>query len=129
MLGDACLVMDALGKGARDELISDVCNKELTAYNQIFSVDTGARMKVPPQLIPALVTREANDCAAKLDKIERRYAWFKRELRSKERAWNIFPKEWHVTETLCSQFCKLTRAHVAELLDSMQVRIHTGNTT
>lgn len=60
--------------------------------------------------------------AARLDRVERRYNWFKRELQEKHHAWSIFPSGWQVQQTLCEQFCKLTRAHVAEMLDSLQVR-------
>lgn len=35
-LSDACLVIDALDPSAREELIRNVCSKELTAYQQIF---------------------------------------------------------------------------------------------
>eukprot|EP01018_Ginkgo_biloba_P020276 Gb_31032 [translate_table: standard] len=35
-LADACLVVDALEPSVREELIRTVCNKELTAYQQIF---------------------------------------------------------------------------------------------
>ena len=66
--------------------------------------------------------------AARLDRVERRYNWFKRELYDKSHAWGIFPEDWQVKETLCEQFCKLTRAHVAEMLDSMQVRLHLPST-
>ena len=35
-LADACLVVDALDASVREELVNTVCNKELTAYKQIF---------------------------------------------------------------------------------------------
>ena len=35
-LADACLVVDALDASVREELVTTVCNKELTAYKQIF---------------------------------------------------------------------------------------------
>ena len=35
-LADACLVIDALDPSAKEELIRNVCSKELTAYQQIF---------------------------------------------------------------------------------------------
>ena len=40
-LADACLVIDALDPSAKEELIRNVCSKELTAYQQIFQ-GTGA---------------------------------------------------------------------------------------
>jgi hypothetical protein len=40
-LADACVVIDALDPSAKEELIRNVCSKELTAYQQIFQ-GTGA---------------------------------------------------------------------------------------
>ncbi|KAH9309586.1 hypothetical protein KI387_037497, partial [Taxus chinensis] len=85
-LADACLVVDALEPSVREELIRTVCNKELTAYQQIFE---GTEV-------------------AKLDKAERRYAWIKRQLRANEEIWQIFPHSWRVPYLLCIQFCKVT---------------------
>lgn len=50
-----------------------------------------------------------NTEVAKLEKAERRYAWIKRQLRSNEEVWSIFPPSWRVAHTLCMQFCKVTR--------------------
>ena len=35
-LTDACLVVDALEPSVREELVRNLCNKELTSYRQIF---------------------------------------------------------------------------------------------
>lgn len=48
-LADACLVIDALDPSAKEELIRNVCSKELTAYQQIFQ-GTG------PSFSPILVS-------------------------------------------------------------------------
>ncbi|KAJ7527685.1 hypothetical protein O6H91_16G066600 [Diphasiastrum complanatum] len=97
-LADGCLVIDALDSSAREELVRNVCSKELTAYQQIFQ---GTEV-------------------AKLDKVERRYAWIKRQLRAHEEIWQIFPPSWQVAYLLCIQFCKVTRAQLMEILDSLK---------
>eukprot|EP00241_Pyramimonas_parkeae_P017643 CAMPEP_0114299464 /NCGR_PEP_ID=MMETSP0059-20121206/12989_1 /TAXON_ID=36894 /ORGANISM="Pyramimonas parkeae, Strain CCMP726" /LENGTH=843 /DNA_ID=CAMNT_0001421941 /DNA_START=19 /DNA_END=2550 /DNA_ORIENTATION=+ len=95
-LADACLVVDVLEPHVRDELLGEICNKEMTAYGQVFST-TGE--------------------VARLDRTERRYAWFKRQLRSKEEVWQLFPNSWRVPQMLCMYFCKITRAHLSQILD------------
>ncbi|CAL9097081.1 unnamed protein product [Musa acuminata var. zebrina] len=97
-LTDACLVVDALEPSVREELIRNLCNKELTSYRQIFE---GAEL-------------------AKLDKTERRYAWIKRRLRTNEEIWKIFPSAWHVDYLLCIQFCKLTRTQIMDILSNLK---------
>lgn len=36
LLKDACLVVDALEPSVREELVNNLCSKELTSYRQIF---------------------------------------------------------------------------------------------
>lgn len=103
-LSDACLVVDALEPSVREELVKNFCNKELTSYQQIFE---GAEF-------------------AKLDKTERRYAWIKRRLRTNEEIWKIFPKSWHMEYLLCIQFCKVTRAQLLEILESLKDKPDVG---
>ncbi|KAI5061178.1 hypothetical protein GOP47_0023683 [Adiantum capillus-veneris] len=97
-LADACLVVDALDASVREELIATVCNKELTAYRQIFE---GTEL-------------------ARLDKVERRYAWIKRQMRTNEEIWKIFPPSWRVLYLLCIQLCKATRVQLTETLDELR---------
>lgn len=97
-LADACLVVDALDASVREELIATVCNKELTAYRQIFE---GTEL-------------------ARLDKVERRYAWIKRQMRTNEEIWKIFPPAWRVLYLLCIQLCKATRVQLTETLDDLK---------
>ncbi|MCO5557137.1 hypothetical protein L7F22_010694 [Adiantum nelumboides] len=97
-LADACLVVDALDASVREELIATVCNKELTAYRQIFE---GTEL-------------------ARLDKVERRYAWIKRQMRTNEEIWKIFPLPWRVLYLLCIELCKATRVQLTETLDELR---------
>ncbi|ERM99232.1 vacuolar protein sorting-associated protein 53 A isoform X1 [Amborella trichopoda] len=103
-LSDACLVVDALEPSVREELVKNVCSRELTAYQQIFE---GTEL-------------------AKLDKAERRYAWIKRQVRANEEIWKIFPNSWHVPYLLCIQFCKVTRTQLVEILDNLKEKPEVG---
>ncbi|XP_031479649.1 vacuolar protein sorting-associated protein 53 A [Nymphaea colorata] len=103
-LADACLVVDALEPSVREELVKTVCHKELAAYEQIFE---GTEL-------------------AKLDKVERRYAWIKRQLRANEDIWKIFPQAWHVQYLLCIQFCKVTRTQLVEIFSNLKEKPDVG---
>ncbi|KAM3569795.1 hypothetical protein VYU27_008120 [Nannochloropsis oceanica] len=60
-LAEACLVVDALGPAARKVHIDDFCNRQLTPYTEAF-----------------LQGGESSS----LEQIERRFAWFRRTLKS-----------------------------------------------
>uniref|UniRef100_A0A7N0T4R0 Vps53 N-terminal domain-containing protein n=1 Tax=Kalanchoe fedtschenkoi TaxID=63787 RepID=A0A7N0T4R0_KALFE len=103
-LSDACLVVDALESSVREDLVKSFCSRELTSYQQIFE---GAEL-------------------AKLDKAERRYAWIKRRLRTNKEIWKIFPPHWRVPYLLCTQFCKLTRTQLIEILNYLKEKPDVG---
>lgn len=45
-----------------------------------------------------------------LDKIDRRYAWIKRQLLDYEEKYGrMFPEEWCMTERIAVEFCHITR--------------------
>ena len=45
-----------------------------------------------------------------LDKIDRRYAWLKRQLVDYEEKYgHMFPEEWCMTERIAVEFCHITR--------------------
>lgn len=45
-----------------------------------------------------------------LDKIDRRYAWIKRQLVDYEEKYGrMFPEEWSMTERIAVEFCHITR--------------------
>jgi hypothetical protein len=97
VLGEACLVMDALGENARARLVTWYCNTQLREYRQVF---------------------RGNDEAGSLDNIGRRYSWFKRMLKTydDEHA-NIFPLHWRVNEMLANAFCEGTRDDYKGILE------------
>ncbi|KAL2754937.1 hypothetical protein ACRALDRAFT_1077120 [Sodiomyces alcalophilus JCM 7366] len=97
MLVEACLVMDALGDTARSRLTTWYVNTELREYRQLF---------------------RGNDEAGNLDNIGRRYAWFRRTLKTHEDEHAvIFPAHWKVSEMLAVAFCDGTREDYKGILE------------
>ncbi|KPM38623.1 Thioredoxin reductase [Neonectria ditissima] len=96
-LVEACLVMDALGDSAKARLMTWYVNTELREYRQVF---------------------RGNDEAGSLDNIGRRYAWFKRMMKTHddEHAM-IFPPHWRANETLAAAFCDGTRDDFKGILE------------
>ncbi|RFU75327.1 garp complex subunit vps53 [Trichoderma arundinaceum] len=96
-LVEACLVMDALGESAKSRLVSWYINTELREYRQVF---------------------RGNDEAGNLDNIGRRYAWFKRMMKTHEDDHAaIFPSYWRVNEALATAFCDGTRDDFKGILE------------
>ncbi|KAI0106903.1 Vps53-like protein [Daldinia grandis] len=102
-LVEACGVMDALGDNARARLVTWYVNTELREYRQVF---------------------RGNDEAGSLDNIGRRYAWFKRMVKSyEEEHAGIFPPHWRVGETLAMAFCDGTRDDYKGILEKSMRRV------
>lgn len=96
MLVEGCHVMDALGDSARARLLSWYVNTELREYRHVF---------------------RGNDEAGSLDNIGRRYAWFKRMIKTHEEEHAaIFPSHWRVGEALAISFCDGTRDDFKSIL-------------
>ncbi|KAL8694067.1 MAG: hypothetical protein Q9218_001245 [Villophora microphyllina] len=105
MLAEACLVMDALGDNARSRLITWYCNTQLREYRQVF---------------------RGNEEAGSLDNISRRYAWFRRMLKTYDDEHAVmFPANWRMNEMLANAFCEGTREDFKGIL-SRSVRRPDG---
>ncbi|KAL8651327.1 MAG: hypothetical protein Q9210_003315 [Variospora velana] len=106
MLAEACLVMDSLGDNARSRLINWYCNTQLREYRQVF---------------------RSTEEAGSLDNISRRYAWFRRMLKTydDEHA-AMFPAHWRMNEMLANAFCEGTREDFRNIL-SRSVRRADGH--
>ncbi|KAK4153247.1 vacuolar protein sorting-associated protein 53 [Chaetomidium leptoderma] len=103
VLVESCLVMDALGEHAKTRLVTWYVNTELREYRQVF---------------------RGNDEAGSLDNIGRRYAWFKRMLKTHEEEHAaIFPPHWRASETLAMAFCDGTREDFKGILEKSMRRI------
>ncbi|KAK7748286.1 Vacuolar protein sorting-associated protein 53 [Diatrype stigma] len=103
VLVEACHVMDALGENAKARLVAWYVNTELREYRQVF---------------------RGNDEAGNLDNIGRRYAWFKRMMKThEEQHAAIFPPHWRVGETLAMAFCDGTRDDYKGILEKSMRRV------
>lgn len=106
MLAEACLVMDALGDNARSRLITWYCNTQLREYRQVF---------------------RSTEEAGSLDNISRRYAWFRRMLKTYDDEHAVmFPAHWRMNEMLANAFCEGTREDFRNIL-SKSVRRADGH--
>ncbi|CAM9358933.1 unnamed protein product, partial [Chrysoparadoxa australica] len=97
-LHEACLVVDALGYQAREKQIKTFCAQQMQRYPALFPADTEQ---------------------ASLEQVERRFAWFRRLLRSIDtRFEGVFPSHWRVQHRLCMLFLQQTRAGLSERLST-----------
>lgn len=97
VLAEGCLVVDSLGDAARQRLLTWYVNTELREYRQVF---------------------RGNDEAGNLDNIGRRYAWFKRMMKTHDDEHAaIFPSHWRANETLAAAFCDGTRDDFKVILE------------
>ncbi|KAK0630013.1 Vps53-like protein [Bombardia bombarda] len=102
VLVEACLVMDALGETSKARLVTWYINTELREYRQVF---------------------RGNDEAGSLDNIGRRFAWFKRMLKTHEDEHAVlFPPHWRVGEMLAMAFCDGTRDDFKGILEKSMRR-------
>lgn len=99
-LGDAALVIDALGAEARTRLVDAYCTAQLRDYRRVF---------------------RAADEAGQLDNVPRRYAWFRRVLRefTDEHAAAFLPA-WRVDAQLLARFADITREDLRSILVRQQ---------
>lgn len=95
-LPDAALLIDALGPEARNALLDWYCALQLREYRRIF---------------------RATDEAGGLDNVSRRFAWFRRVLRTHEEEHRAaFLDEWNVSRALVERFTRITREDVKSVL-------------
>uniref|UniRef100_A0ACB8ECL2 Vacuolar protein sorting-associated protein 53 n=1 Tax=Sphaerodactylus townsendi TaxID=933632 RepID=A0ACB8ECL2_9SAUR len=96
VLRDACLVANVLDPRIKQEIIKKFIKQHLSEYLLLF---------------------QENQDVAWLDKIDRRYAWIKRQLVDYEEKYGrMFPLEWCMTERIAVDFCHITRAELAKIM-------------
>ncbi|XP_025707350.1 vacuolar protein sorting-associated protein 53 homolog isoform X1 [Callorhinus ursinus] len=96
VLRDACLVANILDPRIKQEIIKKFIKQHLSEY---------------------LVLFQENQDVAWLDKIDRRYAWIKRQLVDYEEKYGrMFPREWYMTERIAVEFCHITRTELAKIM-------------
>lgn len=99
-LSDCCLIVDALGYSFRLELLEEFVQLQLVPYEKLFGLEK-------PHFA--------------LDQVDRRWAWFKRLIKSYENKFaNIFPSHWKVSLRLAFEFFERTKTHLSQLLTSME---------
>jgi hypothetical protein len=100
MLREGCLVIQALGPKAKDDLLIWFSRSKLGPYTKLFG---------------------PGKPAGELKQTDRRYAWLRRTLREYEEQFgSIFPKSWGVPAVLSRDFCLLTKDHLRGLLKNSQ---------
>ncbi|KAM5309597.1 vacuolar protein sorting-associated protein 53 homolog [Glossophaga mutica] len=96
VLRDACLIANILDPRIKQEIIKKFIKQHLSEY---------------------LVLFQENQDVAWLDKIDRRYAWIKRQLVDYEEKYGrMFPREWYMTERIAVEFCHITRTELAKIM-------------
>ncbi|XP_048468306.1 vacuolar protein sorting-associated protein 53 homolog [Rhincodon typus] len=96
VLRDACLVANVLDPKIKQEIIKKFTKQHLSEY---------------------LVLFQENQDVAWLDKIDRRYAWIKRQLVDYEEKYGrMFPQEWCMSERITVEFCHVTRIELAKIM-------------
>uniref|UniRef100_A0A670YN13 VPS53 subunit of GARP complex n=1 Tax=Pseudonaja textilis TaxID=8673 RepID=A0A670YN13_PSETE len=96
VLRDACLVANVLDPRIKQEIIKKFIKQHLSEY---------------------LVLFQENQDVAWLDKIDRRYAWIKRQLVDYEEKYGrMFPGEWCMTERIAVDFCHITRMELGKIM-------------
>uniref|UniRef100_A0A3Q2QY40 Vacuolar protein sorting-associated protein 53 homolog n=1 Tax=Fundulus heteroclitus TaxID=8078 RepID=A0A3Q2QY40_FUNHE len=96
VLRDACLVANVLDPRIKQEIIKKFIRQHLSEY---------------------LVLFQENQDVAWLDKIDRRYAWIKRQLVDYEEKYGrMFPEEWCMTERIAVEFCHITKVELAKVM-------------
>ncbi|KAM4797075.1 LOW QUALITY PROTEIN: vacuolar protein sorting-associated protein 53 homolog [Rhinophrynus dorsalis] len=96
VLRDACLVANVLDARIKQEIIKKFIRQHLSEY---------------------LVLFQENQDVAWLDKIDRRYAWIKRQLVDYEEKYGrMFPVDWCMTERIAVEFCHITRTDLAKIM-------------
>ncbi|THD20766.1 Vacuolar protein sorting-associated protein 53 [Fasciola hepatica] len=67
---------------------------------------------------------EPSQTAAWLDKIDHRYAWLRTNLPPLERKLQVlFPAEWHVSERLVMEFCRITKTDLEVVMKRRQAEM------
>eukprot|EP00026_Physarum_polycephalum_P000791 Phypoly_transcript_00792.p1 GENE.Phypoly_transcript_00792~~Phypoly_transcript_00792.p1 ORF type:complete len:859 (-),score=180.78 Phypoly_transcript_00792:53-2629(-) len=98
LLSDVCFVIDALGEVTKNGFLTWYIESQLRDYKQAFPKGSDV---------------------SKLDSIERRYAWLKREFRYFDDTYAaVFPESWKIPQSIANEFCITTRLSLSDLLQT-----------
>ncbi|PWZ02161.1 hypothetical protein BCV70DRAFT_198444 [Testicularia cyperi] len=105
-LPESALVIDAIGAEARSALIEWYCSLQLREYRRIF---------------------RATDEAGQLDNVSRRFAWFRRVLKTHEDEHAAaFLSDWKVERWLIRRFADITKEDLRSVLIREQSRLNVA---
>ncbi|XP_065201142.1 vacuolar protein sorting-associated protein 53 homolog [Planococcus citri] len=95
-LAEACLVVSILDPKVKKDLLKWFIDLQLSEYVHLF--------------------HEAEDVAW-IDKLDRRYAWFKKHLLNIEDKFGaMFPADWELSEQITVEFCSITRSELSRIM-------------
>ncbi|XKL64167.1 hypothetical protein PGB90_004253 [Kerria lacca] len=95
-LAEACSVVSILDPKVKKELLKWFVDLQLSEYVHLF--------------------HEAEDVAW-IDKLDRRYAWFKKHLLNIEDKFGVmFPPDWELSEQMTVEFCNITRNEMSRIM-------------
>lgn len=95
-LAEACRVVSILDPKVKKDLLKWFIELQLSEYVHLFN--------------------EAEDVAW-IDKLDKRYAWFKKHLlQIEEKFGAMFPSEWQLSERITVEFCNITKNELAKIM-------------
>jgi len=103
-LADACAVVQALDTdgSAQAELIKILCTREVAVYKKLFAPQQSMMQEGNPSEV------------ARLDKLDRRFAWIRRRFKMSAPVSKLFPSSWSIDRRVAAEFCQVTRVHLTE---------------
>eukprot|EP00053_Salpingoeca_punica_P016055 m.149724 g.149724 ORF g.149724 m.149724 type:complete len:855 (+) comp16865_c0_seq1:404-2968(+) len=102
-LNEGCAVLDVIDKKYKETLVVWFVALQLKDYTDSFS--------------PNQIQRGQPVDNAWVDKIDRRYAWFKRTLAAYiENTSDIFPESWKMPELIAVRFCEVTSNELTRIM-------------
>lgn len=95
-LAEACLVVSILDPKVKKDLLKWFVGVQMNEYVHLF---------------------HESEESAWLDKLERRYAWYKKHLlQCEDKFGAMFPPHWEVSERITIEFCRITRLELSKIL-------------
>ncbi|CAA9997802.1 unnamed protein product [Nesidiocoris tenuis] len=102
-LAEACQVVSVLDPRTKKDLLKWFVNLQLGEYQVLF--------------------HESEDNAW-LDKLDRRYVWFKKHLlQCEDKFGAMFPVDWEVSERITVEFCNVTKAELSKIMSKRKAEI------
>lgn len=102
-LAEACLVVSILDPKVKKDLLKWFVGVQMNEYVHLF---------------------HESEESAWLDKLERRYSWYKKHLlQCEDKFGAMFPPHWEVSERITVEFCRITRSELTKILSKRKHEI------